>query len=214
MNWKMIGAVLGGLALGALIIIVVFLIFSNKKEDSSVAHSDAEIVDTSDNTESESTEEYKNESGFLFTYPISAQVTENIPSKNEYANLVITNKDQGGKITLVVSDTNFKNIADVMKKNDINIEKAQVNSVPLADLEATEYTFFNGKIVTGVIDNGALLVFTVEPEGNTEYWQKLYGDILGSFAFEAPEGAPTAPVKQSAPADSGEIEFEGEEVIE
>lgn len=156
---------------------------------------------------SETLKEYSDPSGFTFSYPdnlslVAAEINDN----NTYADLQLSSKDVSGSLNLKISDSKFKTIDEWLKLN--SSAGATTRDVKLGSLKAKEIKI-KDRMLLGALDQG--IFFSIEmPLIEEKFWTKVYNRILADFSFAAPDSA--AP--QAADTSSGDVIFEGEEVVE
>ena len=121
-----------------------------------------------------------------------------------YADLQLFSKDVSGSLSLRITDTKLKTLDDWLKESSVSSAPAQKQ---LGNLKALEVKT-NDRLMLAAIDQGVL--FSIEvPLIEQDFWMKVYDKVLTDFTFAAPETI-TAGVSDS----SGEVVFEGEEVVE
>src|SRR3989344_5362369 len=137
------------------------------------------------------TKEYTDPSGFKFSYPADSKV-EVIEKKDPdyYSSLRLTSSGTDENLTIDVTSTKYKSLADWVKNN----KEITGNSkdIKLAGLDAKEIVS-NGKKVTVAIDLETLITITSNSS-------KVNNTVVSTFAFEQPEVS----VDNNEPASAGE----------
>lgn len=166
---------------------------------------------------SETSIDYSDPAGFSFSYPDNISLSnrasegsDTVVDPNAYADLQLFSKDKSGSLNLKIADTNFKDIKDWLKDNQIPDSVVPVEK-KLGDLKGYEVKT-SDRLMLAALDQGVL--FTVEvPLLEEEFWTPVYNKVVGGFNFAAPETASNT--QTTAAVSSGdEVVFEGEEVVE
>jgi len=140
---------------------------------------------------------YNNASGFSFKYPDSFTLSEKEVDESTYAWVELTNSENKEAVSIKLEDSDLNEIDDwftISKKSDI---KGEIKKVKLADLDGRQFTTEKGRITTLALDEGGVLI-TIS--GNSS---SVHQQIVSSFIFT-----------QSTQTTTGDVIFEGEEVIE
>lgn len=141
---------------------------------------------------------YTNSSGFSFEYPKSLLLTEKkITDQSIYAWVELTDPQKKGVISIKLEGSDLTKI-------DNRVGVGKIKKVKLADLEAREFTEKN-RTTTVALDQGGVLITIT-----TDSLLPAYQQIISSFIFIQPTQASPATSEDG----SGDIVFEGEEVIE
>lgn len=201
-----------GLIIGLILVgigsIIIFGSPSNKTLSTPLANLPQEIIPT---VPSETFIVYTDPTGFTFSYPDNLSLVKNeVVDTSTYADIQLTAKGVNGNLTLKISDSKLKSIAEWVKVNNPTSQQPP-KEVTLGNLKALEVTT-NDRLMTAALDQGVL--FTVEiPLIEQDFWIKVYNHLLTDFSFaaQASEGIPTS-VKGDFPAES--VTFEGEEIVE
>jgi hypothetical protein len=148
---------------------------------------------------------YTNPSGFSFQYPKSLLLTEKkINDQSIYAWVELTDPQKKGSVSIKLEGSDLAKIDDwftVTRKNSI---KGEIKKVKLADLEGREFTAGN-KTTTLALDQGGVLISII-----TDLTLPIHQQIISSFVFIQP----TQTTTNASGDGSGDIIFEGEEVIQ
>lgn len=141
--------------------------------------------------------DWKDEAGFVFSYPENVTVKQE-ESSTRYANLVI------GAIKIYAEDTKYKKVADWAK----SLKGEKEEKLTIRGKDAMSVTI-GEKQVIGVIDEG--IIFVIERTGSAD--KELLDQIVDSFEFYYPTMAPAA-VQKGTSVNSEESVIEEEEIIE
>lgn len=151
--------------------------------------------------------EYTDPAGFTFSYPDNLSIEKNeVVDANTYADLQLFSKDVSGSLSLRITDSKFKSLADWLKASEIPSTNTP-SEKKLGELKALEVKT-NDRLMLAALDQGVLFSLEV-PLIEQDFWMKVYEKVLADFTFAPPETA-AAGVSNS----SDEIVFEGEEVVE
>ncbi|MCX6816811.1 MAG: PsbP-related protein [Candidatus Beckwithbacteria bacterium] len=140
---------------------------------------------------------YQDSSGFSFEHPSDLKIQEvELDDKTVFSSLEITG-NQPGKLSLKISDTNFKTLKDWQKEFEQKNIIMDVRGISFDDITGVEFTYTAPKLRKAVaIDNA--IIYSLEAPADDGYWDKIQEGILNSFKFALPAGGATA-------TNSGEI---------
>lgn len=157
------------------------------------------------NKPSETLKEYTDPSGFTISYPDNLSIVNNeITDDVTYADIQLTSKDVSGSINIKITDSKFTILNDWLKLNAV--AAVATKEVNLGSLKASEITT-NDRVLLGALDKG--IFFDIEmPKIEQTFWTKVYEKVIANFSFVTPETTTTSN------ASSGDVSFEGEEVVE
>lgn len=159
---------------------------------------------------------WDDEAGFTFKYPQELYIDDHPEDMENYAHLEITApKEPGGKILILVKDTQIKTIEEWVNQEK-EATTASVLDTTLADIPAKKLLFNEPKkVLTAAIDSYEGLFLLELSPGEGEFWPKVYDQILKSFAFK-PLTKEEQEVLQEVGGEesSGDVVYEEEEVIE
>lgn len=150
--------------------------------------------------------EYADPAGFTFNYPDNLSIEKNeITDNSTYASLQLSSKDVNGSLSLKITDSKFKTLDEWLKLNT----NATAKEVKLGSINAKEIKTAD-RLLLGALDQG--IFFTIEmPLVEEEFWTKVYSKVLTDFSFVTPENTTS---QSAANPTSGDVVFEGEEVVE
>lgn len=154
---------------------------------------------------SETLIDYKDPSGFSFSYPDNLSITKNTQADpNAYADLQLSSKDISGSLSLKIIDSKLTTLQQWAKLNTGTSKDVKLGTLKALEIQTAD------RLLLGALDQGVL--FTIEiPLIEQEFWTKVYSKLLVTFSFVTPE----ATNQQAGPSStSNDIIFEGEEVIE
>lgn len=157
---------------------------------------------------SETLTSYEDPSGFTISYPDNLSITKQdiADDPSTYADIQLSSKDVNGSLTLKIADSKFKTINEWVKTNNTASDSAK--EAKLGDLAATEIKT-KDRLFLGALDKGIL--FTIEiPLMEEDFWMKVYNKVLTGFSFVTPETV----TQTNSDTSSGDVSFEGEEVVE
>lgn len=144
--------------------------------------------------------EYRDPSGFSFSYPDNLSIAKNEASADEYADLLLSSKDVSGSLTLRIADSKLTSLEQWSKLNTGTSQEVKLGNLKALEIQTSD------RLLLGALDQGIL--FTIEvPKLEEEFWMKVYNKILTNFSFIVPEAA-------QGSTSSDDISFEGEEVVE
>lgn len=119
----------------------------------------------------ETTQVYKDSSGFSFSYPSGIKITDMTP-ENYYSLLTLTRGKEALKIT--VKDGGTK---------DITFSGSQlVGAVTLGGISAKQYKSGNN-LITAAQEAG--IVYLIEGPADNSYWESAQNAIVSSFALSS-----------------------------
>lgn len=150
---------------------------------------------------------YTDPTGFSFNYPDNLTLAKNDQiDANTYADIQLTAKGVNGSLSLKIVDSKFKSLDDWLKANQTVAKNS--TEVKLGNLKAQEVKI-SDRLLLGALDQGIL--FTIEmPLIEEQFWMKVYNKILADFTFTPPDNAGAG----GSSVSSGDVSFEGEEVVE
>lgn len=163
-----------------------------------------------ENQMSSQTKEFKDPSGFNFSYPDNLTLEKkDAVNSQTYSFLELTSSDDSGKVTIDVSGTEIASLNEALKQNKAPAT-AQVKTLKLGDMDARQYEAQN-QIVTLAIDTGVLFTIKTDLGSQKNFWSSVNDKITSSFVLAPPE----APVDNSSSySEDDSIIDEGEEIIE
>lgn len=156
---------------------------------------------------------WEDPAGFSFDYPENIGIDPHEEDEENYAHLELTSPDHPGGIIIWVKETIYNNIKDWVEKEATEgsqILDSELGGQPAKKIASSEPR----KLVTATIDVDALVLIEMIPDGEG-YWQEVYDQVIGSFAF-IPLGdeEAVAPGPWEGAGGAGGIIEEAEEVIE
>lgn len=157
---------------------------------------------------SDSKKTYESDAGFSFSYPADVDMNEFDLDQTTYADLELHSATVSGILKFRIADSKDTTASAWIETKNA-AAKNTANDRTLDDVQGLEY-ISDDQILFAALDQGALFTIDIEPQENSVFWRSVYDSIVSSFTFVPPPEAPA----QSAPASSGEIIFEGEEIIE
>lgn len=152
--------------------------------------------------------EWKDPAGFVFEYPERLKIDNHPDDKVNYANLKISDQENGGEILIMAKDTEYAKV-DAWVKSDKAVVGGKVEDILLSGLKAKKITFNDGKTVVGTIDEAIL--FTIEGNFLTSpRMGEVFETIIESFKMVIPEESSDKPVSEGATntSDYGNSDFE------
>lgn len=153
--------------------------------------------------------EYADPSGFSFNYPDNLSITKNETDDQTYADLQLSALGVNGSLSFKITDSKYKSLDEYVLANK-GTSKDEPKEVKLGSLKALEIKL-NDRLLTGALDQGILFVVEM-PLLEEEFWMKVYNKILSDFTFAPPQTEST--VTQGGSTSTGEVIFEGEELVE
>lgn len=152
-------------------------------------------------------------SEFSFQYPKSLALNPHTEDETNYAHVELTSSSNSGNLIVWVKDTTADTIdawaAQQKIKNaiDSTLDGVSAKKV-LAD--GTE-----NKITLSTLRSGYLYQIEVDAK-DSDFWNKVFGQVVSTFKFSADEKSINSKSSPAASDNSlsGDIESEGEEVIE
>lgn len=190
-----------------LIILIVWVLVLNRPVNK-VSTEPIQISNNVENAKIEPSENLKvhtDVSGFSFSYPDNLSLeNKEIEDDSVYANLQLFTPSVSGSLNLKISDSKFKTIGEWVKTNSLGEAPKEKKLGSIAGVELK----LKDRLLFGSIDQGIL--FTIEmPLVEEDFWMKVYEKILADFTFvaQSAEG-------NSSGGSSGDVTFEGEEVVE
>lgn len=212
MNKKILLPLIGGTLLA---IIVVFFSLSKSSKNQNIRSPVFEnnLKTTLSITPTVKLSEYKDPSGFKFSYPGTLKLSnKETEDQKIYSLLELTFSKNQGKIEIRVEDSQLTKIDDWFTYNKVATKPVNIKKIKLADIEGRQF-IQKGKLLTMALDQGALFTFTVTLGNEENYWLDANNQILKSFQFILPENT-----ENNVPAGDESSEenviFEGEEIIE
>lgn len=195
--------ILSAVAVFLLVIVGIYL-FNLNKNGSLVAPIAQQLAKEA--TPSESLTRYSDPAGFILSYPDNLSITKkDIEDQSIYADIQLSSKDLSGSLSLKITDSKFSSLDEWVKSNTNDPKNSK--EVKLGNLKAEEIRL-SDRLLLGALDQGIL--FTIEvPLVEEKFWSKVYESVLANFSFAAPEAATSGGVDSS-----GDVSFEGEEVVE
>lgn len=201
MNKKIIGIIL---TIIVIIIVSMGLLNNNKKQK--VLEPIIEMTD-----EELEIKTYADPSGFSFEYPDTVIVS---PQQNVryYALIEITAKNKTGDIIIRIFDDTDKAVVGrpIDPIGPSPTPNTQLGGLPAYQKEE------NGKITTIALDKDVIFSIIVNPQNNSEFWEKINNAIISSFAFiqtEQPTQSPQQNSSESSGGTSDETESGVEEIL-
>ncbi|MDO8658765.1 MAG: hypothetical protein Q7K55_08540 [Candidatus Levybacteria bacterium] len=154
--------------------------------------------------------EYSDESGFAFDIPDNIKI-ERKENESVYADLILSASDVNGNITFTVSDSKYDQLESWKDNNQGKLTGLLINQTKLGNL--TGISFNNkDKITLVAIDQGIEFKMIVDYKDQKKYWESVYNSIIGSFSFITPSASQSTNTEPET--SSGEVIFEGEEIVE
>jgi len=190
---------------GFFVALIIFISLTQKTKNLISPISKGQLLPTKIVSLSSKSKIYINPSGFSFKYPESFLLNEKkINDQSTYAWIELTDPQRKGIISIKLEDYDLSKIDDwftAARKNGI---KGEIKKVKLADLEGREFTTGNQTITLALDQGGVLITIT------TDLLLPAYNQIVSSFIFSQPAQTTT----NISGDESGDIIFEGEEVIQ
>lgn len=212
MNKKILLPLIGGTLLA---IVVVFFSLSKSSKNQNIRSpvSENNLITTTSIIPKAKLTEYKDPSGFKFSYPENLKLqNKEIENQKIYSLLELTFLKDQGKIEIRVEDSQLTKIDDWFTNNKEATKPANIKKIKLADIEGRQFTQ-KDKFLTIALDQGALFTFTVTLGKEGKYWLDANNQILKSFQFILPENTENnVPVGDESSEE--DVIFEGEEIIE
>lgn len=181
----------------------IYLFYSNKKTSlvAPIVQQPAKAI-----TPSDSLTQYTDPVGFTLSYPDNLSITKrDIEDQSTYADIQLSSKNVSGSLSLKITDSKFSTLNAWVKANTDNPKNAK--EAKLGSLKAEEIRL-NDRLLLGALDQGIL--FTIEvPLIEEKFWSKVYTKVLANFSFAPPEAA-----TGGSTDSTGDVSFEGEEVVE
>lgn len=191
----------------AIILVTIALRFSSKNQPTVSSLIQPTVKQTA--ILSSTLKEYRNPSGFKFSYPDNLVVSPKTTLEETiYAQLKITSASASGNIEIKIETNNFINLDEWFEKNAISTAEGEMKNITLADLEGKQFTT-PSQIVTVASDKETVTSIKADIYKEKEFWTAAQEKIISTFAFALPEAETTSPT-----TDVGEIIDEGEEIIE
>lgn len=163
---------------------------------------------------SQKTKEYTDPSGFKFNYPEDVTVEKKETKDNNiYSKLQISSLKTQGKIDISVEKSNLTQVAGWFK-NNLNIPtSSEIKKTKLAELEARQFET-KDQLTTLALDQGALFKIIVNIDKNKDFWLNVNEKIISTFSFVNPEVNKTISTPNNDAANSEDVVFEEEEIVE
>ncbi len=140
--------------------------------------------------------------GFNFQYPVDISINKHSEDTTNYANLTLTDGDQPGAITIIMSDDIYKTL-DKWLASSLDLQSANNLDTTLDGKKGKKVLTNNGTII-GVLDSGVLVTLkrdnTLSPLLETT-WQK----ILDTWVFVYPTPTLNQSSKSAAPVGGGDV---------
>lgn len=162
----------------------------------------------------------EDEWGLKIHYPESLTAAPATKS-GELTGYVFTDENHTGSITIISKETSSKTADEYIKSsNDLKDAATLDTTVGGKPGKKIRLTGNSTKVIA--IDDGQVFEFTVAPgEGEEEYWNKTFNDLVAAYEFLPFEGeeettvnsAPNSDDSPQAPADTGDADV-SEETIE
>ncbi|NMB83846.1 hypothetical protein GYA28_00995 [Candidatus Roizmanbacteria bacterium] len=158
--------------------------------------------------------DYTDPAGFKFSYPAEITVAaKNISDDTVYSQLDIKSQEASGSISLKAVASSLAKIDDYFASKKTSSFFGGVKKLKLADIDARQYQI-NNQLITVALDQGVMFTITTEyPTDKKDYWKKINDGIISSFAFVEPT-VNTSAAGGSSSDESGDVVFEGEEIVE
>lgn len=161
---------------------------------------------------------WDDEAGFTFQYPDGLYIDDHPEDMENYAHLEITStKEADGRILILVNNATIETI-DEWVEQDEEATMAGILDSTLADAPAKKLLFNDPKrVLTAVIDSyEGLYLLELQP-GEGDYWQKVYDQIVTTFAFKPLTEEEQEILEQAGGGEEtsgGNVVYEAEEIIE
>lgn len=165
-------------------------------------------------TESPKLTTWEDPAGFSFSYPEEVEIDPHEEDTENYAHLELTSPGRSGNVQVWVKETDYSEIEEWVDE-EVG-EEEQIFDSELSGEPAKKIAYSDPeKLVTAAIDVDALVLIEMTPDEES-YWQDVYNQILGSFAFIPLEGeeAVSPSTTEGGGGGGGGIIYEAEEVIE
>ena len=138
---------------------------------------------------------WEDPAGFAFEYPSEATIDAHLEDKVNYAKLEITKPGEKGRIMVICDDSQFLDIEDWMKKDDL-VKAGSSLETEIASMSAKRVALGEGREVAGFIDwDQVIYTIDLQPEEEVDYWRKVYNHLLDSFELIPLEGETQAQFK-------------------
>lgn len=189
-----------------LVILAVRALFFKKQENSPQSPLSIKSITKQKVEPSTTYIEYTDPTGFKFNYPDNLSLSkQEIEDSSIYASLVLNANGVNGSLNLEIADSKYKSLDEWIKAKAISQTPKEVK---LGNLKALEVKT-SDRLLLAALDQGVL--FTIEiPRVEEDFWMKVYDKFLEDFSFASSSDATPG----TNNASSGEISFEGEEVVE
>lgn len=190
--------------------IVLFNIRESKKNLAKGVNSRNSITTVTEKIPSKTLKEYSDESGFTFDFPDNIKI-ERKENDSLYSDLILSTSDVNGNITFTVSDSKYDSLESWKSNNSGKLTGLLINESSLGNL--TGISFNNkDKITLVAIDQGIEFEMVVDYKDQKKYWENVYNSIKDSFSFITPSASQSTNTESET--SSGEVVFEGEEIVE
>ena len=149
--------------------------------------------------------------GFTFQYGVNLNIDNNPEDMVNYANLEIVEPGKEGKILVLASDSQYKDVNEWARK-DVEVKEGNAVDAVFGGKPAKKISLAGSdKIVVGAIDDKILFTVELVSSGSATMVQN-FETIISSFVFVYPTGVP----KSSAGSgfSTGSDIIEEEEIIE
>jgi hypothetical protein len=161
-------------------VIAYFYMSSNKKSStlpSYIQDAAPDLSKTLSTTKPTADLTYKDESGFSFSYPKTAKVTDETPNDSVYYTKLNLTKDSTN-LTISVFDTESKTIDDFIKTSSTYRNATLYGAVTLAGMSAKQYSL-DGRLITLTLDQG--VIYIIDGPKDSGYWEETQNIIITSF---------------------------------
>lgn len=198
--------IIAAVALVLIVGLVVAAVFFYKPQDkaSPLPFAGQDAGNKKSTQKVEGDEIYKDEAGFSFKYPNGITVADITPSDNVYYSMVSL-KRGGQEMTIAMKDTNFKDAAEWLGKDEAAPPGAVLSgAVSLAGIPAKQYSA-GREFLTIAVDRGVL--YLVRSPKDAGFWDSVHDIAVSTLALSKPEPA------TGTGSGDGAI-YEDEEVVE
>lgn len=190
--------------------ILLFNIRESKKNSAEKVNPQNSKTNAIEKTPSNTLKEYSDESGFTFEFPDNIKI-ERKENDSLYADLILSASDVNGSITFTVSDSKYDQLESWKDNNSEELTGLLINQTKLGNL--TGISFNNkDKITLVAIDQGIEFKIVADYKDQKKYWENVYDSIRDSFSFITPSVSQSTNTEPET--SSGEVIFEGEEIVE
>jgi len=159
---------------------------------------------------------WDDEAGFTFEYPEGLYIDDHPEDMENYAHLNITStKETEGQISILVNDSPTKTIDEWVEEEEKQVSEASIIDTILAGEPAKKLLFDEPKrvLIAAIDPYEGLFLLELQP-GGEDYWQKVFDQIVSSFAFKPLSEEEEEVLEETGGGGGGNVVYEEEETIE